>query len=70
MTDYFHPRYGRIFVAAGLGEKSFGVFYRKPNGSLKRVDSPALPMCPVYNVVQANLDQWAGKLKLKEVQPL
>ena len=36
--DFFDPKTGRKFeVAAGLGGREYGLFERKPNGSLRRV---------------------------------
>jgi hypothetical protein len=44
----------------------WGVFWRKPNGSLKRVVSHDLPMVTAYRIAQNRLDEWAAKKGLPD----
>jgi hypothetical protein len=66
-VKYKHPKHGVIFVACSFNGM-FGTFYRKPNGSLKRVVSPDMPMC--YRQVDAtrNLIEYAKKNKLERAE--
>lgn len=67
--EYASPNDGlvEIFVAAGLGGDTYGTFYRKPNGSLKRITSSNLPMRDLPENAQADLDAYAEKRGLKLV---
>lgn len=63
---YKHPKHGTIFVAQGLGN-AYGTFYRKPNGSLKRVVSPDMPMTCSSMSAAYNLNKYAVKNRLETV---
>jgi hypothetical protein len=50
-----------MVVAAGLGGNTFGTFRVKPNGSLSRVSSPAMPMVKTREEAEANLAKYREK---------
>ncbi len=61
-------REGRVlFVHQGIGTTAYGVYYRRPNGSLKRLVSPSLPLCELRDAAQAHLDLWARRHNLTPV---
>jgi hypothetical protein len=69
MTRYL-DRHGRtLFVHDGISNgRAWGVFYRTPSGSLRRVKSDQLPMCPTREAAQNCLDAWARARKLRVVE--
>ncbi|RJQ07574.1 MAG: hypothetical protein C4551_06615 [Bacillota bacterium] len=68
MTRYI-DRHGRVlFVHDGISDgRAWGVFYRKPSGSLCRVKSEHLPVCGTQEAAQQCLDGWAKARKLRVV---
>ncbi|MHB8182628.1 MAG: ParB/RepB/Spo0J family partition protein [Candidatus Desulforudaceae bacterium] len=56
-----------IFVSSGLGQDSFGTFYRAPSGGFHRVKSNRMPMVGSEAIARENLDKWAAENKLEEV---
>lgn len=63
--SYLDENGQEIFVAAGLGGDTFGSFRCKPNGSLQRVKSPAMPMVDSREEAEKNLQAWAEKKGLQ-----
>ncbi len=58
--DYTDRRGRRLFVHDGISNHStFGTFYRKPSGSLKRLVSKNLPMRDTAVEAQADLNRFA-----------
>jgi len=58
-----------VFVSDGIsGGSWWGSFYRKPNGSLKRLTSKKLPMRRKKELAQADLDRWAKTEGFPEVR--
>ena len=58
--NYSDPQSGRKFeVAAGLGGKEFGLFERKPNGSLRRIKQ--IPMSPNLDEITTRAALYAQK---------
>ena len=55
-----------LFVSQGINDK-WGTFYRKASGSLRRACSPMMPMIATEEEAQANLDAYAAKCGLEEV---
>ena len=59
-----------LFVSDGISNGDlWGTFYRKANGSLKRVTSASLPMVSSRDQAQTDLDKWATRKKLPKVEP-
>jgi len=67
--DYV-DRTGRLFfVCDGIsGGKTWATYYFKPTGSLKRLVSPALPVCLNAHDAQARLDKWARRRGLGAIE--
>jgi hypothetical protein len=55
---YKRPDGQILFVDTGIG-RSWATYYRKPNGSLKRVVSKDLPPRATMDVAEADLQRWA-----------
>lgn len=52
-----------VFVDRGISDGSaWGTYYRKPNGSLKRITS--LPLRQSREAAQKDLDAWAARKRL------
>lgn len=65
----FRDRLGRVlFVHDGLSsDKRWGTFYRRDNGSLRRVCSPYLPMRADRADAEGDLELYATAHRLPEV---
>ncbi len=64
-------KHGRVlFVAPGLGGKTFMTFYRLPSGALKRFVARGNALSPrgTREAAQADLDAYARRRKLKAVE--
>ena len=64
MTRYL-DRQGRVLFVNPANGGSWGVFYRMPNGSLRRVKNEQLPVCGTEDAAQRCLDGWAKARKLR-----
>ena len=73
-----HPTHWRddqareLFVSSGISAgpaRWWGTFYRKPNGSLKRLVSRHLPMRRDRDQAQAELDAWAMTKRYEPIRP-
>jgi hypothetical protein len=47
-----------LLVCAGLGGDTFAAYERKPNGALKRLVSPALPVRKTRDEAQRDFEAW------------
>lgn len=63
---YLHENGRELFVSNGLGSE-YGTFWRSEKGGLHRVKSPDMPMVATREEAQANLDAWAAKKGLQQV---
>ena len=61
-TVYTHPKTGEEYVISdGISEgRSWGTYTRRPNGSLKRVVSPKVPVRASREEAEADLKRWLG----------
>jgi ribosomal protein L13 len=67
IQNAYRDKTGRVlFVSDGISDgRSWGVFYRKPSGGLKRVVSKYLPMVATRQEAQRNLNLYAGRHAMK-----
>ena len=66
---YNTPNDGRVVIGVmqGLGEDCWFVGYFRENGARKKINTPHLPVHGSPQVVQDELNAWAGKRELREV---
>ena len=60
-TPYAHKKNGQIVISDGIGQGSYGSFYIKANGNLKRLVS--IPMAESVNEAKYRLMRWAENHK-------
>lgn len=66
-TRYADAQGRQIFVSTGISgqfgdnDVTYAAYRRKPNGSLQRVTSPALPLRSAHAAAQADLDAYAAR---------
>ena len=60
-TPYAHKKHGQIVISDGIGQGSYGSFYIKPNGNLKRLTS--IPMVDSVNEAKRLLMEYAQNHK-------
>lgn len=69
MRRYHYKGDKTIEAGPGLGERYFFTRWLTKDGGYHRVNSPALPVRKTLEEAQADLDDWAAKKGLKEVEP-
>ena len=57
-----------LFVSEGIGNGAWGTFYRKANGSLKRLQRSALLMRDTFEQAQRDLDDFALQHELETAE--
>jgi len=61
-TLLYYDTQGRgLFLSTGIGDRNWGVYFRKPNGSLKRVVAPALALTPDRADLERRLHAYAAR---------
>ena len=65
----YHYKVGKIIeTGPGLGERYFFTRWQTESGGYHRVNSPDLPVRKTLEEAQADLDAWAAKKGLREVE--
>lgn len=67
--EYIDQKGRRLFISDGISSGAkWGTFFCKPNGSLKRIKSTALPMRRAKEAAQADLDQYAMRKGIEGIE--
>ena len=68
MIAYLDKKGRLIFVAVGIGGRTWGTFYRKEGPGVHRVKSPHLPMRPTRELAESDLFRYSRKNNLYPIQ--